>query len=341
LRIVVATFGTIPGFSGGWTTPLDLLQPEHEASYVSFQGPPGRYVLEGVPVRSPSVLLRFTKPWPALNRFRFMLRDMEMRRLIRAAIGEHRADFVLCLDEVAGWICRKAGFPYAMRFHSQPRVIPMERVRQLMDSALFSTQCPGVTIPGCEVLPHNVDLTRFPWADHPRAETALLVSSLDWVHVPEMFIQGVAMSRLRGVIAGDGPLRSEVERMCASTGGKVSYRPPVPRLALPAFYSGFQVGVATCVEFPWVYQMKVNEYLAAGLYALVMPWTHLAMEAPALTSTFTTAEELASRLDWLAEDWGSTLETRKAGRAWMLEHYSMEEPRERFREILKQTFGRA
>jgi hypothetical protein len=87
--------------------------------------------------------------------------------------------------------------------------------------------------------------------------------------------------------------------------------------------------------------MKVNEYLAAGLYALVMPWTHLAMEAPALTSTFTTAEELASRLDWLAEDWGSTLETRKAGRAWMLEHYSMEEPRERFREILKQTFGRA
>jgi glycosyltransferase involved in cell wall biosynthesis len=338
LRILVATFGTLPGYSGGWTTPLDLLQPEHDVAYVSWQGRPGRYVLEGVPVRSPSISLRFQQGWPFLNRIRYRLRDMEMRRLIRSGIGEHRADFVLCLDELAASICRKAGFPYAVRFHSQPRNMPMERIQELRRSALFSTRCPGVEIPGCEILPHNVDLSRFPWVDHPRPERALLVSSLDWVHIPEVFIRGVAMSRMKGSVVGDGPLRAEVERMCAETSGRVVYSAPRTRLELPGLLAGFQVGVATCVEFPWVFQMKVNEYLAAGLYALVMPWTHLAKEAPLLTGTFTTADELAERLEWLSDHWGETLETRTAGRAWMMEHYSIDEPRERFREILRQAF---
>jgi len=339
MRIVVATFGTMPGYSGGWTTPLDLLQPEHDLTYVSWQGQPGRYVLEGVPVRSPSTALRLAGEWPFLNRLRFMLRDLEMRRLILSSMSEYRADFVLCLDELAGAVCMEAGLPYAMRFHSQPVNIDMDRILELMESALFSTCSPGVDIPGCEVLPHNVDLSRFRWTDHARPERALFVSSLNRVRMPEVFVRGVALAGMRGTVVGDGPLRDEVIAMCGETAGLVEYREPLMRLELPPFMEHFQIGVAAHQEFRSVYQMKVNEYLAAGLFALVMPWTHLAREAPALTLTFTSAEELAERLVWLRDNWAGTLETRRDARAWILEHYSIEEPRERFREILRKTFG--
>ncbi len=114
--------------------------------------------------------------------------------------------------------------------------------------------------------------------------------------------------------------------------------PPVPRLEIPSLLGNYQVGVATVKKVPLHYQMKVNDYIASGLFTLAKPWTHIAVEAPELVRTFTTAQELASQMDYLQENWAETLEIRRAANRWVHENYSVEIPRKRFREILANTF---
>ena len=90
---------------------------------------------------------------------------------------------------------------------------------------------------------------------------------------------------------------------------------------------------------PTVYQMKVNAYMASGLYTLAKPWTHIASEAPDLIGIFTTARNLADCLDYLSDNWLDTLETRRRALTWIHENYSVEIPRKRFREILSEKFS--
>ncbi len=342
MRILVASVDAIPGYSGGWATPLDLLQGEHEMAYAVKRGRPGSYELEGVRVRSVPRPLRLLRDWPTLNRLRLALASPPFRRTIARAFREHRADFVLCLNVSSARECVRLGLPYALRFHGAPSPTAPGELRELIEGAAFATRGPSVEIPGEEaVVPisHCVDLERFEYAEHPRAERVLMLSTLNPMRRPELFIRGVAMSGLRGTVVGDGILRREVERMCRETGGRVEYHEPVPRLALPGLLRRFQIGVACFRKVPLIYQMRVNEYMASGLYPLVMPWTHLAREAPELTRTFETPEELAELLDALASDWGSTLESRRRGRRFVLERYDIERPREKMRSILVDAFG--
>lgn len=339
MRILVVTRGTMPGHSGGWTTPLDLLQPDHEVAYVTTRGPSGDYVLEDVPVFAISRRLRFDRDWPTLNRIRIRLMEREFHRKLKHAWDVFGPDFALCLDEYCAGVCLDIGLPYAVRLHSRPTEHTGRDLERILQRALFTTICPSVNVPGYEVLNHAVDLERFEFTEHASVERVIMVSTLNLMRVPELFVEGVAMSGLKGAIVGDGENREAVIAACCRTGGRVEYIPPVTRRGLPELLSGFQVGVACHRKVDIIYQMKVNEYMASGIYPLVMPWTHLATEAPDLTMTFETPEELAERIDWLAANWDETLAARRKGREFVLAHYDIREPRKRFSVILEETFG--
>ena len=341
MRILIASHDTIPGYSGGWTTPLDLLQDEHEIAYAVKRGRAGHYVLEGVPVYSVETGLRFAGNWPVLNRVRIALASHPFRNIIAKAFESHKADFVLCLNVYSAIECLALNLPYALRFHGAPSRTPPGVLRKLLDNALFVTLCQGVEIPGenFETLMHFIDLTRFDYVEHPKAEKVLMLSTLNPLRQPELFIEGVMQSKLSGTIIGDGILRRKVEKLCKETNGKVTYHSPVPRLDLPEFLNQFQIGVACFQKVPLIYQMRVNEYMASGLYPLVMPWTHLAAEAPDITQTFESPEELAERIDFLADNWEETLDSRRKAREFVLENYDVSTPKTRMREILEETFG--
>ena len=108
---------------------------------------------------------------------------------------------------------------------------------------------------------------------------------------------------------------------------------------MPHLLNDYQIGIATVLNVsPVIYQMKVNAYMAAGLYTLAKPWTHIVAEAPELVGVFTTAQDLADRLDYLSENWAETLEVRRQAKNWIHKHYSVEIPRKRFNEILNEKF---
>ncbi len=336
MRILVATTSTIPAFSGGWTTPLDLFGNEHEAMYLIRDFPPGERTIEGIKVAGVLSGRPLSRP---LDRFR----DAAARRLFRVKLGKYfntfRADFVLCLDSDAGFQALHAGVPYALRLHSPEPSLKGERLNRLLSGALFATACPLTYIPGVEILPHNQDLSRFTYTEHPAAERAVLLTTINPFREPELFIEGVMLSKnMKGDIVGTGENTGRIDAMCNRTGGRVRRLPPVPRLEIPSLLGNYQVGVATVKKVPLHYQMKVNDYIASGLFTLAKPWTHIAVEAPELVRTFTTAQELASQMDYLQENWAETLEIRRAANRWVHENYSVEIPRKRFREILANTF---
>ncbi len=342
MRILVATTYTLPAYSGGWTTPLDLFGDEHQAMYVVRNYHAGTSIIEGIRCVGAGAVGRFATPWNRAEKYRHAL----VQRLFRNALKRHfhkfRADFVLCLDPEAGYAAMHSGLPYAMRFHSKlSRVDRKHPFDDLMENAIFAICCQATYIPDIEIVPHNQDLSRFTYLESPSAERAILLTSIDSIHEPELFIEGVMLSkRMKGDIVGTGEDRKKIAALCRKTGGRVRCLSPVPRLKVPALLNNYQVGVATVRNIsPIVYQMKVNAYMASGLYTLAKPWTHIASEAPDLIGVFTTAGDLANRLDYLSDNWAETLTIRRQARGWINENYSVEIPRKRFREILSEKFS--
>lgn len=343
MKILIASSGTIPGYSGGWTTTLDLLGDEHEAMYVISSAKPGLNQMEGVPYLGLGLGSSGNGVFLLPRRIKSLLGRLIVPRAIRWAFRKFDAGFVMCLDEKMGFIVRSLGLPYAMRFHRKvdPWVIGAP-LRELLDDALFATATPGADVPDVEVIPHNQDLSRFHFAPAAKPEKALLLTCINDVHEPELFIEGVCLSKeMKGDIVGTGPTRKRIERICRSTEGRVRVLDPVPRLRVGELSGRYQVGVATIIRRDKVvYQLKVNMYLACGMHTLVKPYTHIVQEAPELVDTFSTARDLADRLDYLAENWKELEPRRKKARAWVMENYCVEIPRRRFREILRETFNK-
>ncbi len=337
MKVLVATYHTLPGYSGGWTTPLDLLEKDYDVRYIVARGFGGYYELEGIPVYGLRMVFRNNSPSGLTGRFRRKLSETAFGLAVRREFRIFRPDFVLCLDMLSARRCLSLKLPYALRIHTQPITTPPAEMERLLKSALFATACPSVSVPDVEVLPHTEDLDRYTYIEHPSAEEVVLVSSLDTIRRPMLFVEGVMKSSLKGTIVGDGPLRKEIESACASSGGKLEYHEPVLRTELSAFLNRFQIGVACYRKVREIYQMKVPEYQASGIFPLVMPWTHLALEAPELTGVFETPEELAACIDDTAKHWHETLERRRKGRDFAFRYYHVNQAKKRFREILEES----
>lgn len=338
MRILVASTYTIPAYSGGWTTPLDLFGDEHRVMYVVRNFKRGVHTIEGVKCVGTGSSM---SPWPRAERIRSAYFQNQFEKILKQQFSIFGADFVLCLDPNAGYAAARAGLPYSMRFHSPAEEdVTSEKFRKLIDDAIFAISGPTTFIPDVEVIPHNQDLSRFNYQESNSAQKAILLTSINRFREPDLFIDGVLLSKkISGDIVGTGIERKRIASLCKKTGGRVRCLPPVPRLKVPELLNNYQIGVATVKKVPVHYQMKVNGYMASGLFTLSKPWTHIALEAPELVRTFTTARELADQLDYLTENWADTLITRRKARDWINEHYSVEIPRKRFREILNEKFS--
>ncbi len=331
MRIIVASSGTIPGYSGGWTTTLDLLGDSHQCMYVISNAKPGLHSMEGVPYRGLGLK----------NHYLRVIGKTITASAIKRAYTKFNADFVMCLDETMGFSLLKTGLPYAMRFHRKVETsVVGEPLEKLLAGALFSTACQGTDVPGVEVIPHNQDLSRFSFAPAAKPERALLLTCINEVHEPDLFIEGICLSRsMKGDIIGTGPSRRRIEKVCRSTAGRVRCLDPVPRLQVGQLSGKYQVGVATIIRRDKVvYQMKINMYLACGMHTMVKPYTHIVKEAPDLVDEFSSARELADKLDETVEKWKELEPRRKRAREWVLKNYSVDIPRRRFEEILRDTF---
>ncbi|MBD3277821.1 MAG: hypothetical protein GF388_05945 [Candidatus Aegiribacteria sp.] len=342
MRILIASSGTIPGYSGGWTTTLDLLGDEHSPMYLISGARAGMHRMEGVPYFGLGLGVQGSEGRILPRRMTAFLKRALEPAAVRWAFRKFRADFVLCLDEFIGTSVKKTGLPYAMRFHR--KIEPSfagPPLRKLLDTALFATASPGTDVPGVEVIPHNQDLSRFDFSPPEKPERALLLTCINDVHEPDLFIRGICLSRhLKGDIVGTGPARRRIESECRKTGGRVRCLPPVPRLKVGELSGKYQIGVATIIRRDKVvYQMKINMYLACGMHTLVKPYTHIVREAPHLVDTFSTPEELASGVDRIFREWRELESRRREARDWVMKNYSVEIPRKRFRELLVETLG--
>ncbi len=338
MRILVASSGTIPGYSGGWTTTLDLMGNRHQAFYVITSAPAGMHSMEGIPYMG----LGLGSGGSVSGRLAVVLSRVLVPMALKRAMKKFDTRFVLCLDEAMGFAARRAGLPYAMRFHRKvdPPVLG-EPLEELLEGALFATATPGAAIPGVEVIPHNQDLSRFSFSNSRRPSRALLLTCINEVHEPDLFVEGVCLSRdIQGDIIGTGPSRRRIEKLCETTGGRVRCLDPVPRLQVGDLSGRYQIGVATIIRRDKVvYQMKVNMYLACGMHTLVKPYTHIVKEAPELVDTFSTPKELGEKLDYVQDNWRELEERRIKGREWIMKNYSVEIPRKRFDQLLGEAFG--
>ncbi len=342
MRILIASSGTIPGYSGGWTTTLDLLGDSHQSAYVLSDVKLGLHSMEGVSYLGLGLGSADGKVSLFPRRVAGLLRKALVPSAVRWSFRKFNADFVLCLDEIMGFSVQKTGLPYAMRFHTKisPSIIgaPLEK---LLRGALFSTACKGSDVPGVEMIPHNQDLSRFSFAPATKPERALLLTCINDEHEPEHFIEGICLSKgMKGDIVGTGPARKRIEKACRSTAGRVRVLDPIPRLQVGQLSGKYQIGVVTIIRRDKVvYQMKINMYLACGMHTLTKPYTHIVKEAPELVDIFSSPRELADRLDETVEKWRELEPRRRRAREWVLKNYSVEIPRKRFREIMRTTFG--
>ncbi|MCP4647329.1 MAG: glycosyltransferase family 4 protein, partial [bacterium] len=314
---------------GGWTTPLDLFGYEHQTMYVVRNHRAGSRVIEGVKCVGVGATGNLSLPWAKNEKYRHALVQKLFRMALTKQFKHFVADFVLCLDPEAGYAAMESGLPYAMRFHSPAGdEVNTPQFARLLENAIFNIAGPTTFIPGVEEIPHNQDLSRFNYVESPSAERAILLTSINQFREPDLFIEGVMLSKsIRGDIVGTGEDRKRIASICKKTGGRVRCLPPVPRLKVPALLNNYQIGVATVKKVPIHYQMKVNGYMASGLFTVTKPWTHIAVEAPHLVRSFTTAEELAEQLNYLSENWLETLEIRRNAREWVSRNYSVEIPR--------------
>ncbi len=336
MRILVASSATIPGFSGGWSTPLDLFGDHHSAMYVISYCRPGIRRFEGVPYLGLGLSGRRIGN-PLLERIRCKLERELVPLGIRWCFRRFRADLVICLDELAGFAAMKTGLPYAMRFHANP--VPETgpaALDALLERALFSTSCNGTSIPGTVTLLHTEDISRYAFAPAARPGKALLLCVLNREHRPQDFIEGVMASRsMTGDIIGTGPLQEHVGRLCEGTRGRVRLLPPLPRLRLGQISGRYQVGVATLAPRDrLVYQMKVVTYMACGMHVIASRWTDTAHQVPHLLEVYSDPGDLARKLDSVQERWRELEERRLAALRWAGENYSISIPRKTFNELL-------
>ncbi len=337
MRILIASTATIPCYSGGWSTPLDLFGSTHQAMYLITGFRLGLWRMEGVPILGLGIPgHRFR------NKFSERVRCKVERELVPLGIklcaGRFRADLVLCLDELAGFAAMKAGVPFAMRFHQKVHHdTDLTALKTLTDRALFSTASQTADVPGTIVLQHFEDMSRFAFSEMKRPERALLLCVLNDEHRPEDFVEGIMLSRsMKGDIIGAGPLTDKLRRLCSSTGGRVRLLPPLPRLRLGELSGRYQVGVATLAPRQrHVYQMKVVMYMACGMHVIASPWTETVHTAPHLLDVYESPVDLARKLDAVQEGWLSLEQRRLQALEWVRENYDIETPRRLFNELLK------
>lgn len=336
MRILIASFWGIPGRSGAWSTPIDLLGRDHKLTYVMHRGKPGYYYLEGVEVFGPNMRM----PWPGNGRLNEVVERVNARlyqRRLKDVVARGGYDCLFCIDLIAARCAQRLGYKYVLRLHDYPAQVGLyEHVRK--NASLVTSGDPEQK--DAYYIPHGVNLHRLSFRDHARAQSVMLVATLNRATRPMLFVEGVMNSRLCGYIYGEGVLKNDVIRECRKTDGKVSYKGPVNRLQLDEVYGRHQIGVACLNRKANLYVMKVSEYLACGLHPVVQDTTMQARTVPHLVTSFCDSHDLGRKIDWVVENWEMLGPVRRAGRQYVEEHYDTNRIKRGFLVLLEEMESR-
>lgn len=271
MNILVISLDTIPAYSGGWTSNVDLLTKDHAIGFISARNSPlNQTLIEGIPV--------YPSEYSSAG----------LKKAILEVIKEY--DFCLCLGDRESLVCQELHVPYMTRYHTLPFDGSLQTARQVKKDAFW-------TIENHPILPKDIVDMVIPHAINPDRYEAcykfhlqenltqvnfLMLATLNWVENPTDFINACKMAKVNGTIVGDGEDRAEVELKCRFSHGYCNYLGARTHAELPEVLRNYNVGVSTLhPNSPNKYLLKSIEYAAAGL-VIIQP--ELAkLEIPCLT----------------------------------------------------------
>lgn len=125
------------------------------------------------------------------------------------------------------------------------------------------------------VVPNGVVLSRFPWPAHQNAADPVSLGFVGFVrpwHGLDAVIRAMAgQSGVELTIAGDGPVRADLERLASDLGlrQRVHFLGVVPHADVPRIVAGFDIALQPRVV-EYASPLKIFDYMAAGR-AIVAP----------------------------------------------------------------------
>lgn len=262
MRILIVSFDTIPGYSGGFTTNVDLISRDHELTWVTGRLPGNITHIEG---------MKTYKPDYSHGAFKDFIKHM----------FQEGYDFCLCLGDRESAICQELGIPYMTRYHTIPFDSSLQLAYKVKKDAFWTIENHHILPKDLidTVIPHAIDPERYADCYQKHLETDytqirfVLLATLNWVEDPFTFIKACKQAKVQGWIIGDGVLRQEVITRCALSRGYCTYIGAVSHADLPKRLLPFAVGVSTLSEkSPNKSLLKCIEYAAAGLTIIQPAW---------------------------------------------------------------------
>lgn len=258
-NILVISYDTIPGASGGWVSNVDLL--ERTANLVYLCGRTDKFFeVEGIKV------------------YDFDYEPMGRIETLKTKLAELwydlDFDFALCLGDRESQACMELNIPYVTKYHTLP--LNMRRAEHVVKKdAILVIENHNIlpkTIVDL-VIPHSINPLRFNKCMHERLNMdnllpakAVLVASLNHIEDPLQFISAAQSASIPSAVYGDGVMRDTVIMVCEKRSEIVQYRGAIDRAKLPDALKEFQYGVACLSKSSQnVHQLKIIEYMAGGL----------------------------------------------------------------------------
>jgi glycosyltransferase involved in cell wall biosynthesis len=239
------------------------------------------------PGEPPCLILRRRTLTPFIERGRWPQRTKMLRELYKEALARWGRPDIVQLQSCRMGIetlslCREQGLPlvYTEHYSGVMRdcsgALAAEFTRTLLgcDRALAVSSCLRDKMmplrPDASVVPNLIDTSRFVPAPPPGGEfTFAAMGNLVRVKRYDLLIRAFALARsgldgARLVIAGEGPLRGELEALIRSlgAGGKITLAGAVGRADVPAFFA--RANCVVCSSELETFGMTLIEALACG-----------------------------------------------------------------------------
>lgn len=206
--------------------------------------------------------------------------------------------------------------------------------RELADRVVGAV--PGLRV---EIVPQGVDCELFRPSVEPRdlevtRPAALFVGALSPEKRPDLAIQAAAMSGLSVVVAGDGPLRGEIDALASSTLGLDRYRRlEIERRQLPHLYAAADVVILSSpLESGALVVLEAMACNRPVVTAADRIRRELVGNAGILVEEQSATAYAAGLTQSLAADWGDRPRQRALG-------YSVERQAQRIGDLIAQLAG--
>jgi len=255
------SYDLIPGMSGAWTTNCDLLERDHELTFLCARVNNSTRI-EGKDIH------------------KFDYDHSRLKFKLKQIWETLQFDFCLCLGDRESQACAELNIPFMTRYHTLP--FNIELARKVKDHAFWTIEnhdLPELNGIRDNVIPHCINPERYTecYEYHLKTEwseeiNVVLLATLNHVEDPFTFIKAMRLceKNITGYIIGSGVLSNEVKARCDNSRGRSIYLGGKNRNELPKYLKLMNVGVA-CLspQSKNNRQLKILEYCAGGIYPIL------------------------------------------------------------------------